>query len=144
MRTDRQLIEQRLKDSAGRHFGEVKGAAGLSEIKSARFRAGGVYVYPLRRNAGRNTLGPGVAQRVDLQFGIVCVARNVSDARGGDSTDVIEEMAEHVRAALLGWCPSEEHESMVYAGGGQVGFLDQFVLWQEIYATATYWRAAQC
>ncbi len=142
--TARQKVERRIEDVAGRHFAEVKGAASLAEVRQTRFRDRGVYVYPLRRSAGKSASDTFVAQRVQEQFGVVLVARNVRDPRGGDSTDAIEVMTQKIRSALLGWSIAEGYEQFTYAGGGQVAFIEQHLLWQEIYTTATYWRAGPC
>lgn len=140
MATLRQLIEARIKSEVD-GLRAVAGAADMQSVLQGRVSPPAAYVFRLRNAAGPNTLANAVDQRVNEQYAVVVVTRNVGDSRGGDSSDANEAICDDIGDALLGWEPAADAEPMEYGGGRLVSLQDQFLFWQETYTTARYRRA---
>jgi hypothetical protein len=147
MSTLRQQIETRIAASAAdftaaglRPFREVAGAAGIANILNGRVSAPGCYIYRARLRPGPNVYDDAVMQRVEAQFGIVSVVRNVADARQGDASDLAEAYSDVIQARLLNWSPDEYTEQFEFAGGQVVRLQNEYLYWQDLYRTASIIR----
>lgn len=140
MSTLRAAIEERIRSQIG-GFRSVAGAADLRSVLEGRVTPPAAYVFRMRNSAGPNTLANAVDHRVLEQYAVVVVTRNVSDPRGGDSSDTNETLCNAISDALLGWEPAAGAEPMEYGGGRLVSLQDQFFFWQETYNTARQRRA---
>jgi hypothetical protein len=94
------------------------------------------YVVPLADAAGENQLVNAVSQRLTEQFGVIFVLKNVTDQRGDKVNADLAVLRDAVRAALLGWAPTGEHEPTVRGQGRLLDFKDQLLWWQDTYLTA--------
>jgi len=143
MSTLRQQLEARIRDNAPEFdsaglagFREVAGAAGLKNIMAGRVSAPGCYLYRHRVRAQANVLDDGVMQRVEEQYGVVIVLRNLTDARQADSSDLAEAYSEVIQQLLLAWSPGEYTDDFEYAGGQLVSLQNGYYYWQDNYRTA--------
>jgi len=147
MSTLRQQIEARIAASASAFTAagllpprEVAGAAGIANILNGRISAPGCYIYRARLRPGPNVYDDAVMQRVEMQFGIVSVVRNVADARQGDASDLAEAYSDVIQGMLLNWSPDEYTGQFEYAGGQVVRLQNDYLYWQDLYRTASIIR----
>lgn len=120
---------------------EVAGAADLRGVLEGRVSAPAAYVFRLRNSAGRNQLDNAVSQAVRESYAVVVVTQNLRDTRGGDSSDANEVLCDQVGAALLGWAPAVDADTLEYGGGQLVSMKDGYFYWQEVYTTERLRRA---
>ncbi|PQA78688.1 hypothetical protein [Rhodoferax sp. TS-BS-61-7] len=86
------------------------------------------YVIPLDDNASERKAGNTARQEITDGFAVVVVMSNKPDEKGQGSALNAHNMRTLLWAALLGWCPSEEYDPIVYEGG-QLMKLDRAEMW---------------
>ncbi|OOZ41666.1 hypothetical protein BOW53_03025 [Solemya pervernicosa gill symbiont] len=132
--TTRQEIIDRISDQdTAKVFKEVAGVSDINAITKGRTSTPGVYVFRLRRQAGANTAGTGVVQKVNDSYAVVIVEDTGRDTRGGDASDLIEAHCEQIQSALLNWIPGSGKRGLEYDGGRLVTIKGGRIFWQEIY-----------
>lgn len=94
------------------------------------------YVIPLDDNASERLAGNTARQEITDGFAVVVVMSNKPDEKGQGSALNAHNMRTLLWAALLGWCPSEEYDPIVYEGG-QLMKLDRAEMWFQYEFSAT-------
>lgn len=94
------------------------------------------YVIPLDDNASERKAGNTARQEITDGFAVVVVMSNKPDEKGQGSALNAHNMRTLLWAALLGWCPSEEYDPIVYEGG-QLMKLDRAEMWFQYEFSAT-------
>jgi hypothetical protein len=89
------------------------------------------YILPLGSQPGASGLVNRVRQRVVETIGVVILAGNLRDARGGAAAADIVALRDAVRTALLGWTPAAGWEQAQLAGGQLIGIDEGVLAWQE-------------
>ncbi|PWR17636.1 phage tail terminator protein [Zavarzinia aquatilis] len=134
----------RLKATAMPPLRLIEGMAELASLAGKQPRAmPAAYVVPLDERAEPAATTLRVRQRVTVTFGVIVIARNVSDlGRGGASLADLAPVREAVRAALLGWGEGDGvTDSPITFAGGQVLDADAgLVAWQDSFTTALYYQ----
>lgn len=131
--TIRSLIEDRIRDQVAAAR-EVKGAASYTALADTVIVDQGVYVVRLIRKPGENqTCGRAKHQDVHETYGVFVATKNVRSASGADSADENEVLCDAIQAALLGWPPVADGDSLAYAGGQMVDQRGNLFIWREMY-----------
>ena len=119
-------------------FVETGGAAGYARAVQEARRPPAAFAVPLRDAGGSNSYGTCVGQRVEAQFGIIILARDIRHDGGLGTATELEECRGDVHGAFLGWEPAPEIEFITYVGGLIVTDIgaDGLLGWQATYATA--------
>lgn len=119
----------------------VEGAAAFAAAADANPRAvPAIYVVPLRETASDNDGAGWVEQRIDCQIGVIVVAKNVADTKGGAAHADVDELRRAVRVALLGWLPVGMVDPLTRGEAGLLTTRDGYVWWQDTWRTAYYER----
>lgn len=133
MKTVRRLIEDRLRDRV-QEAKEVKGAASYTALSDTALLDKGVYVVRLIRKPEANqTCGRAKFQDVHETYAVFVATKNVRTASGSDSADENEALCDEIQAALLGWPPVADGDSLAYAGGQMVDQRGNLFIWREMY-----------
>ena len=114
----------------------VKGAVEL-EAAQAEQKQDTLYVLPLDSNASGNALENAVRQQVTEGIAVVIAVTNRRDRRGEAGLDEIEVRRNEVRAALLGWPPTDDGDPLIYRRGRLLALADKTVWWQDEYEHTT-------
>lgn len=133
-------IEARLEAMAPA-LKSVQGAVEFAALKAnpPKNRQPAAYVLPLREAAGRNRAAVNaVRQRNEIRFAVVLALGNLSDRRGATASKALKAVRDEVKAALIGWPPTADHEQAEYSGGAVVDFRDGVIWWQDEFATAEH------
>lgn len=77
-----------------------------------------------------------VQQQVGAEFSVLVAARNLADDEGAAAVEALEPVRVAIRAALLGWPPTDEHDSCEFRAGELVAFDNGVLWWQDRYSTA--------
>lgn len=118
----------------------VEGAAEYAQLVDAVLDPPCAYVLALAEDAGSNGLANAVSQRITVRFGVLLCVRSLADATGAAGVEVLEDLRDEVRAALLGWAPADA-EPIEYAGGALLDVVDGELWWQDGWRTAHHIRA---
>lgn len=129
-------IEARLTAAAMPPLRQVAGAA---EFQAAarqappRERQPAAYVIPVAETGGPNRLANAVRQQVAARIGVVLALGNLADPRGQGATRALEDVRGAVRAALVGWAPTDADDPLTFTRGAAVAFRDNVLWWLDEY-----------
>ena len=136
----RPLIEAQIKLKIP-DFKEVAGASDMANIMSGRLTDHGCYIFQERINTTESVMVGATMQRLTVLFAVLIVVRNVKDARGADAADASHTLQDHLKTALLGWCPDSTADPLQYSGGALVSFANGFHIWKDTFNTHQFIRA---
>jgi len=112
------LIIDQIKTNAPTFESRVAGAAEYAGLREAsNLVVPAAYVVPLDDAAELNRSQTGYQQRINDNFGVVCVVSNLVDERGQSATDALDTLRSELWAALLGWEPGVDYDRISYGGG---------------------------
>lgn len=94
------------------------------------------YVIPLDDNASEPETANTCLQTITDSFAVVVAMSNKADEKGQASALNAHSMRTLLWAALLGWCPAEEYNGIVYQGS-QLLKLDRAEMWFQFEFSAT-------
>lgn len=134
-----------IAETIARLTAEVPGlklVAGASQFQAAAEAAPtatpAAFVLLLGESPRANELANFVAQRVEVQIGVVYALRNVADPKGAAAGTDLETLRAAGQTALLGWQPTAAHDPLERGPGALLAFKEQVMWWQDIYTTAFY------
>lgn len=133
------LIIDRLKATCPIFLGRVSGAAALAQAVelAADWTVPAAFVVPLSETADQNELlGDFSSQWVAIRFGVAILVSNTSDEPGFTAAEAVVDAFAQIRAALVGWQPSETFQAIDYVSG-ELGEFDRARLFWEL-QFATY------
>lgn len=80
--------------------------------------------------------GPVVVQNVDVQLKVVLLVRNVREERtGAGARRLADQVITQIRAALVGWAPSEAMNALSFIAGRDDRFRAGWYAGQQIFRT---------
>lgn len=133
-------IKQQLSDTCKPPLMDVFGAAefaALRERPPARMPT--AYVISLLDRAEPNDLAAGaVRQKLDEQIAIVLAISSTGKPLG--DTDLVQQLRNQVRGALLGFDPGNGYSALEYRRGGLIDLIDGIVWWQLDFSTEFHIR----
>lgn len=94
------------------------------------------FVVPVQERAGDSTIVGGTRQRVAKQFGVLLAIGARNDPRGDSLSGQIDDLSAAVKAHLVGWQPSAEHEPTLYRGAREYGMANAVGFWFMQFETA--------
>lgn len=104
-------------------------------------RCPAAYVVELADEAAANALATGgVRQRLTERVGVILVVASLRDARGAAASAALRPLRHAVRAQLLAFQPTAEHDPLHYVSGALIGAERGYVVWQDIYVTRSTLR----
>lgn len=120
----------------------VGGAADFGAAARDLKLAPAAFLVPLRAVAGPNMLDSAdtVMQRIAASFGVIYGVSNLMDASGAKSEADLAPIREATIGALIGWRPSADHDTCLYAAGRLLALGDRVLWWQDDFTTAFYAR----
>jgi hypothetical protein len=119
------------------------GALDYAKLKSAP-QAPCAFVVPVRESAKDNNVAVGaVRQAVHEQFGVILGLTSRNDRHGDKAEAEIRAVRDAIKAALHGWQPTPDYDPITFVQGDLLDFTNGIVWWQDVYATATQWRAKE-
>jgi hypothetical protein len=112
----------------------VDAYASLVAAKGVARQTPAAFIYPASETA---PLGNGYQhlQRVRVQFGVLIVVRNVSDAGGAAAQKETEQLSAALRAALCGWVPGSDYDKVQLTSAGPAELDNGFLYWPETFVT---------
>jgi hypothetical protein len=135
-------IAARIGSECGDLFRIVGLAGDMAALKNGTPPATpAAYVYVIEEAAGENTRLNGVLQRVEIDIGVMLIAQNLSDHRGGAAAGDIETLRQAVKRALIGWCPASmaADGSIIELVGGSIQKANAGTVWfEQVFGLATY------
>jgi hypothetical protein len=134
-----QAIIERLDAMAKPPLIQVQGAGeyGLVAAPPPLARQPAAYVIPLADVGGANSLAAGpVRQRVVRAFGVIVLLANLRDARGQAATEALEAVPAAVRAALVGFQPTPDHDPIEFRRGQLMDVSEGALAWRDEFETA--------
>lgn len=133
-------VQARLRALDPAIFAIVAGAAELEKIgKGTPAAMPAAYVVELEEAYGDNERATGgVQQRCELDFAVVVITRNISDARGEAAMQGLRPVRDAVRTALTGWQPDGADDLVLPISGRLVATRDGSVWWETRFGTAVY------
>lgn len=118
-------------------FATVEGAAELALLKDAPLATPAAYVLIKDEASGENQrMSGGVLQRTEIDFGVVIVAKNVSDRTGAAATKAMEPLKIATRQALLGQLLDGADDVITHVSGSLLKAANGELWWEEIFATS--------
>lgn len=117
----------------------VAGAAEYAALDAPppQARQPAAFVLPLAEVAGPNGLATGpVRQRITATIGVVLLATSLRDPRGEAAADQLGPLCAALRAALIGWQPTVEHDPIEFRRGALVDITEGTLAWQDQFETA--------
>ncbi len=99
------------------------------------------FILPVTEQAAANAdhIGP-VWQPVESTFGVLIALRDLAAPQGVAKSDLVEQLRNSVRDALLGYAISDMYSPIIYANGDLVDIRQGAVWWQDNYKTTFYVR----
>lgn len=138
---DMAVVKSRLAELMGNQLHTIEGAAAFAAVlDSQSFRAPSAYLVPLAEQGEASQTYNPVMQRRGMQFGVVWVVQNLYDGQGEAAQTELVAIRDLGFASLIGWEPDGNHEPVQFVRGDLMDFNNQFLLWQDVFATATYLR----
>lgn len=131
-------VIDRLKSAPGTPFRLIAGAAQLAALTDAPTALPAVFVFVKEEASGDNERLNDLAQRTEMDLGVVIVAGNVADALGAGAAADIEQLKAHVRSRLVGWQPASSDEAITHIGGQLVRSRAGAVWWEMTLGCAFY------
>lgn len=119
-------------------FALVEGVAELAALDDAPLAWPAAYVFAKEEAAGESQYANLVRQRVELDFCVVIVTHDVTDATGGAASAGVEPLKAAVRRSLLGWQPPSADDVVTDIGGQIVKAKNGQVWWEHTFATAFF------
>lgn len=132
-------IITRLKVEAAVALRQVEGAGeyALLAAPPPLARQPAAYVIPLADVGGANSLAAGpVRQRLVRGFGVIVLLGNLRDARGASAAAALANVQAAVRAALVGFQPTPDHDPIEFRRGQLIDVSEGALAWQDEFETA--------
>jgi hypothetical protein len=130
-------IITRLKDTPSSPFRLCETAAELASIRDKPLALPAVYVLITNESAEPSAYATGkVRQRLEVDIAVVIVTGNVSDSRGAAASSDVDALKQFVRAALLGFELSPEHDPLEYVSGEMIRASNGTVWFECMFSTA--------
>lgn len=132
-------IIARLKTEGAVALRQVEGAGeyALLTAPPPLARQPAAYVIPLADVGGPNSLAAGpVRQRLAQSFGVVVLLGNLRDARGASAATALAQVQAVVRAALIGFQPTPDHDPIEFRRGQLIDVSEGTLAWQDEFETA--------
>lgn len=138
---DLAAVKTRLTQLMSADLHTIEGAAAFAAVLEAQsFNAPSAYLVPLAEQGEPSQTYNPVMQRRGMQFGVIWVVQNLYDAQGEAAQTELVAIRDQGFASLIGWEPDGNHEPVQFVRGDLMDFNNQFLLWQDVFATATYLR----
>ena len=121
----------------------VRTTAALDQVTAGaqRHLLPAAFVHPIRDTGGTNMLVNATHQRLDREVGVLLILSVTAADAGDELPDMLEELFTAVRAALVGWAPTDEHLPFTLARGEIVSIGDGTAWWLETYRTQSHLRS---
>lgn len=106
-------------------------------IEDGIVRQDSAFVVPVREFAAENQRTTGIySQEITVVFGVMIGLRSVNDRLGSNINERLQAAIKAVRASIVGWEPSTEHEPVALVEGEIVAFMKGGAFWMEQYKTS--------
>jgi hypothetical protein len=133
----------RLEANARPPLRQVEGAGEYAALTAPPplARQPAAFVIPLTETGGPNNLAAGpVRQRIAQTFGVVLLLGNLRDARGQSAAAALVGVQQAVRAALIGFQPTADHDPIEFRRGQLIDIAEGALAWQDEFETAITMR----
>lgn len=99
------------------------------------------FVFPLAETPQANSLASAMIQRVPTHFAVELMVKHTAAAgTGGPAAELLEDVRDEVRAALLGWVPLAGVAPLEFAGGQLLDFTAGIATWRDQFSTSYFIR----
>lgn len=133
-----EIIIQALRERCPIFSGRVGGGAQLKMLpENSSLPVPSAFVVPLDDNPAPSQSLNVIRQPLVDSFAVVVALSNAADERGQGCVSLVNSVRVELWGALLGWCPSDEYEGIIYEGGSVI-VMDRARLWYQFeFSSAT-------
>jgi hypothetical protein len=97
------------------------------------------YVLPLAESATANEMWPRTEQKITARFGVEYMVKQAAQANtGGPAQEVLEDLRDAGKVALIGWQPQANYTPIEFTGGRLVSFDAGMAVWRDEFTTEYY------
>lgn len=116
--------------------GRVALAATAQEAFDATRSFPWLWIVAAKGTSGLNRAIPGPLQQHAIEFGVLSVVRDLSDATGAAASIKIDTLRTGVMAVLLGNEPQDDYDILLHSHDEMAVFRDGVMAWIDVFRTA--------
>lgn len=116
--------------------GRVALAATAQEAFDATRSYPWLWIVAAKGSSGQNRAIPGPLQQHAIEFGVLSVVRDLSDAPGAAASAKIDTLRTGILAALLGEIPQDGYDILLHESDEMAVFRDGILAWIDVFRTA--------